>query len=94
LFCYITFLSKQGNLGEERQRVQEVRVSDSRGRHTTTWRELSPLPQGGAIIDTPGMRLRAEVAWHERKTDTSAALAQKRRWKKIHKEMRSHKNHW
>lgn len=43
-------------LGEERQRIQEVRVSDSRGRHTTTWRELLPLPQGGAIIDTPGMR--------------------------------------
>jgi ribosome biogenesis GTPase len=43
-------------LGEERQRVQEVRDSDSRGRHTTTYRELAPLPQGGAIIDTPGMR--------------------------------------
>ena len=140
-------------LGEERYRVQEVRVSDSRGRHTTTWRELSPLPRGGAIIDTPGMRelqlwagqgsldlafddiaelalrcrfrdcahgveegcavqsailegaldgerwqsyqkLRAEVAWHERRTDVSAALAEKRRWKKIHREMRSHKNHW
>jgi hypothetical protein len=39
-------------------------------------------------------KLRAEVAWHERKTDVSAALAEKRRWKKIHKEMRSHKNHW
>jgi ribosome biogenesis GTPase len=140
-------------LGEERQRVQDVRVSDDRGRHTTTWRELLPLQQGGAIIDTPGMRelqlwaghesldsafddvaelavqcrfrdcthvveegcavqaaildggldgerwqsylkLRAEVAWHERKTDVSAALAEKRRWKKIHKQMRSHRNHW
>jgi ribosome biogenesis GTPase len=142
-------------LGEERQQVQEVRASDSRGRHTTTWRELSPLPRGGAIIDTPGMRelqlwagqgsldsafddiadlasqcrfrdcahgmeegcavqsailegaldgarwhsyqkLRAEIAWHERKTDVSAALAQKRLWKKIHKEMRVYKsqNHW
>ena len=140
-------------LGEERQRVQEVRVSDGRGRHTTTCRELSPLPRGGAIIDTPGMRelqlwagqgsldsafddiaelalqcrfgdcthivedgcavqaaildggldgerwqsyqkLRAEVAWHERKTDVSAALAERRRWKKIHKQMRSHKDRW
>jgi ribosome biogenesis GTPase len=138
-------------LGDERQRVQEVRASDSRGRHTTTWRELWPLPRGGAIVDTPGMRelqlwagqgsldsafddiaglasqcrfrdcahgteegcavqsailegvldgerwqsyqkLRAEVAWHERKTDVSAALEQKRRWKKIHKEMRVYKN--
>src|SRR5258708_483096 len=43
-------------LGEDRQQVQEVRESDSRGRHTTTYRELVPLPQGGALIDTPGMR--------------------------------------
>jgi ribosome biogenesis GTPase len=43
-------------LGEQRQRVQEVRESDSRGRHTTTHRELIPLPNGGALIDTPGMR--------------------------------------
>ena len=43
-------------LGVERQLVQEVRESDSRGRHTTTYRELLPLPQGGALIDTPGMR--------------------------------------
>src|SRR5437667_7821257 len=43
-------------LGEERQRVREVRESDSRGRHTTTYRELVPLPSGGALIATPGMR--------------------------------------
>jgi ribosome biogenesis GTPase len=43
-------------LGVERQVVREVRESDSRGRHTTTYRELLPLPQGGALIDTPGMR--------------------------------------
>jgi ribosome biogenesis GTPase len=43
-------------LGEERQSVQEVRAGDSRGRHTTTYRELLPLPQGGVIVDTPGMR--------------------------------------
>jgi ribosome biogenesis GTPase len=43
-------------LGVERQQVREVRQSDSRGRHTTTYRELLPLPQGGALIDTPGMR--------------------------------------
>ena len=43
-------------LGEERLRTKEVRESDSRGRHTTTHRELVPLPQGGALIDTPGMR--------------------------------------
>ncbi len=43
-------------LGQQRQRVQAVRECDSRGRHTTTYRELLPLPQGGALIDTPGMR--------------------------------------
>lgn len=34
----------------------EVREKDSKGRHTTTWRELILLPEGGVIIDTPGMR--------------------------------------
>jgi ribosome biogenesis GTPase len=33
-----------------------VRTSDSRGRHTTTHRQLFVLPHGGLIIDTPGMR--------------------------------------
>lgn len=43
-------------LGEERFRTRDVRDSDSRGRHTTTQRELVPLPRGGVLIDTPGMR--------------------------------------
>jgi ribosome biogenesis GTPase / thiamine phosphate phosphatase len=42
--------------GDERQRTREVREADSRGRHTTTHRELVVLPSGGLIIDTPGMR--------------------------------------
>jgi ribosome biogenesis GTPase len=33
-----------------------VRASDSKGCHTTTWRELRYLPNGAAVIDTPGMR--------------------------------------
>lgn len=43
-------------VGEQRLRTQEVRLCDSRGRHTTTRRELIALEQGGALIDTPGMR--------------------------------------
>lgn len=43
-------------LGEERLPAREVRLSDSRGRHTTAHRELAPLDCGGALIDTPGMR--------------------------------------
>ncbi len=42
-------------LGEELMAVQGIRTDD-RGRHTTTSRHLVPLPQGGMLIDTPGMR--------------------------------------
>jgi ribosome biogenesis GTPase len=43
-------------LGQERQATREVRDSDATGRHTTTRRELIPLPGGGVLIDTPGLR--------------------------------------
>ena len=33
-----------------------VRAGDAKGRHVTTARELLPLPGGGAIVDTPGLR--------------------------------------
>lgn len=42
-------------LGEQRFETGDVR-SDGRGRHTTTHRELVPVPGGGVIIDTPGLR--------------------------------------
>jgi ribosome biogenesis GTPase / thiamine phosphate phosphatase len=43
-------------LGRAAQATQDVRSHDSRGRHTTTHRQLFTRPQGGAIIDTPGIR--------------------------------------
>ena len=43
-------------LGENRMKTTEVRVDDSRGRHTTTHREMIILPEGGIVIDTPGLR--------------------------------------
>jgi ribosome biogenesis GTPase len=43
-------------LDSERQKVYAVREDDSRGRHTTTRRELLFLPDGGMIIDSPGIR--------------------------------------
>jgi len=38
------------------QATQPVRDDDQRGRHTTTSRSMHRLPQGGWLIDTPGMR--------------------------------------
>jgi ribosome biogenesis GTPase len=43
-------------LGREKMKTAAVREADARGRHTTTHRALIPLPQGGCLIDTPGMR--------------------------------------
>lgn len=43
-------------VGEQRMKTAAVRESDSRGRHTTTWRTLIPLASGACLIDTPGMR--------------------------------------
>ena len=136
-------------LGEERLRTAAVRESDSRGRHTTTHRELIVLPGGAILIDSPGMRevqlwathdsldetfddiaelakgcrfrdcshsgeagcavqdalesgeldaarwgsyrkLEREIRHHEVLTDRQAALAQKQRWKAIHRAARAH----
>src|SRR6266568_4959490 len=43
-------------LGQMVQEVQPVRESDSRGRHTTTSREIFMLPGAALLIDTPGLR--------------------------------------
>ncbi len=43
-------------LQREAQATQEVRESDETGQHTTVHRELFVLPNGGLLIDTPGIR--------------------------------------
>lgn len=42
--------------GKELLKTGEIREDDDKGRHTTTHRELFLLPEGGLILDTPGMR--------------------------------------
>ncbi|MEN2768792.1 ribosome small subunit-dependent GTPase A [Ornithinibacillus xuwenensis] len=40
----------------EVQETKSIREDDSKGRHTTTHREMFLLPTGAMLIDTPGMR--------------------------------------
>ena len=42
--------------GEELMKTSAIREDDSKGRHTTTYRQLFVLNNGVTIIDTPGMR--------------------------------------
>jgi ribosome biogenesis GTPase len=42
--------------GFDVMRTHDVRITDSRGRHTTTARQMVLLDAGGVLIDTPGMR--------------------------------------
>ncbi len=135
--------------GYQAQRTGAVSDSVGKGRHTTTVRELLMLPNGGLVIDTPGMRelglwsgeealegtfedvdaivaqcrfsdcghnsepgcavnealangtlpeerwrsyrkLQREIAYLERRTDSSAAALEKQRWRAIHKAQREH----
>ncbi len=43
-------------LGEDVAAIGNVRSGDSKGRHTTTSRDMHVLPTGGVLIDTPGIR--------------------------------------
>ncbi len=134
--------------GAAHQRTGEVSSAVGKGTHTTTHRELFPLPGGALVIDTPGLRelhlwgeseeglestfpdivalatqcrfsdcrhenepgcgirqalaagtldaarlesylkQRAELAHAARRQDLSAQVAQKQKWKSIHREKR------
>lgn len=43
-------------LGEDKQPTKPTREADSKGRHTTTARQIFRLPGGGLLMDTPGLR--------------------------------------
>ncbi|MFJ5954840.1 ribosome small subunit-dependent GTPase A [Paenarthrobacter sp. NPDC092416] len=43
-------------IGHEVQQTGAVRAGDGKGKHTTTSRELVPLPGGAVLMDTPGVR--------------------------------------
>ncbi|CAH1211270.1 MULTISPECIES: ribosome small subunit-dependent GTPase A [unclassified Paenibacillus] len=61
-------------MGKEVQLTQQVREADSRGRHTTTHREMFVLQQGAVLIDTPGMR---ELhLWDEGESGLSQAFSE------------------
>lgn len=43
-------------MGQDVLATKIIREDDDKGRHTTTHRQLLRLPNGGIVIDTPGMR--------------------------------------
>lgn len=43
-------------MGQQIQKTNDIRTDDSKGRHTTTHREMFLLPCGALLMDTPGMR--------------------------------------
>ena len=59
-------------LEREAFRTASIREDDARGRHTTTERQLERLPNGGLLIDTPGMR---ELAVFAEADDATSGFA-------------------
>jgi ribosome biogenesis GTPase len=62
-------------LGDELFEIQEVREKDSKGRHTTTRRQLISLENGAMIIDTPGMRELGNISIDSGLSDTFVEIA-------------------
>jgi ribosome biogenesis GTPase len=58
--------------GESVQATGVVSQSVGKGKHTTTSRDLIFMPQGGMLIDNPGIR---EIAFHENEGGVESAFA-------------------
>jgi len=63
-------------LGDDVFEVQTVREKDSKGRHTTTRRQLISLDCGAMVIDTPGMRELGNISVDSGLSDTFAEIAE------------------
>ncbi|MFC1770350.1 ribosome small subunit-dependent GTPase A [Candidatus Margulisiibacteriota bacterium] len=62
-------------IGEEKYTVREVREKDSRGKHTTSRRQLLLLQNGAYLIDTPGMRELGQIEIETGLRDTFEDIA-------------------
>ena len=62
--------------GEQLMFTREIRDDDSRGRHTTSHRELFRLPGGALMLDTPGMRELGLIGTSEAMKDTFAEVSE------------------
>ena len=67
--------------GGEVMKTRAISTSTSKGRHTTSHRELFILKNGGILIDTPGMREIGVTENVEETIDDLAQLAQNCRYK-------------
>lgn len=65
--------------GEEWAATQEIQEWSGKGRHTTTSRDLSMLPSGAMVIDTPGIR---EIGMIGETDEVRAKGSASHRWRK------------
>ncbi len=65
---------------EQVQPTGSIRQDDAKGRHTTTARHIQSLPQGGLLLDTPGMRelqlVNADAGVQQAFSDVTAFIGQ------------------
>ena len=61
---------------EERFKTQSIREKDSRGRHTTSRRELIVLENGAMVVDSPGMRELGMISIESGLDDTFNEIAE------------------